>query len=96
MFQVEQNLVHHGENEENPGETQNEAQPELGAPSNSDEDLVPIIGIEIQEDLHQPAVVTRDSDPTAMVMRDLPAQTMQGQVSSSANATPIEEGSSME
>jgi hypothetical protein len=89
-------LVHHGENEENPGETQNEAQPELGAPSNSDEDLVPIIGTKIQEDLHQPVAATRDSDPTATATRDLLAQTMQGQVSSSADASPIEEGSTME
>jgi hypothetical protein len=55
MFQVEQNLVQQEENrlpdEKNSGETQNGAQPELGTPSNSPTDFVPIIGTEIHEDL---------------------------------------------
>jgi hypothetical protein len=65
MFQVEQNLVQRGENilldEENQGETQIRAQSRPGAPSNSAGDFVPTIGPEIQEDLHQSILVTRDS-----------------------------------
>jgi hypothetical protein len=65
MFQVEQNLVQRGENilldEENQGEIQIRAQSRPGAPSNSARDFVPIIGPEIQEDLHQSVLVTRDS-----------------------------------
>jgi hypothetical protein len=99
MFQVEQNSVQRGENilpdEESPGETQNGAQSRPIVPINSAGDLDPIIGTEIQEDLHRPAATTWDSDPTAMVTRDLPARTnhaLQGQVSSSAGATLTVEG----